>query len=155
MNTKQLLLIGGVVLVVLIVSVLLLQGGKKPQAEVIEPTPTPAYQEVDSSVEATLTLNAANTAVKMQITGLAGKYTGIEYELNYQTDEGPKGTLSGTKPITLASGEDVFERPIELGTCSTGGKCRYDKGVRDFRLFVKLTTSEGTVYILKKTIESL
>ena len=130
--------------------------GKNSHESIIpQPTPTPSYQEVDDSIIATLAASANRKSVTMEIAGLAGRFTGIEYELNYETDKGPKGTLSGATPIKLETGADSFTRDIELGTCSTGGKCTYDTGVVNFQLFVKLHMPDGTVQVLRETFEQV
>lgn len=123
--------------------------------EQVSPTPTPALQEAPETIDATLTINAAQTALTVEVTGLEGRYSGIEYELQYMTAKGPKGSLSGTKPIKLDEGKDTFTRNIELGTCSTGGKCTYDKDVSDFKLTLKLHTKDGSVQVLQKTYDEL
>lgn len=150
-------IIGGGVLVIIGIIVAYTitssDGKKKDQ----EPTPTPAaqYKEVDDSVVATIEKASTGREITLTISGLDGAYTGIEYELNYQTDKGPQGTFSGVTPIQLDNEADTFEREITLGSCSTGGRCTYDTGVHDFRLTVKLHSQDGTVYLLKKEFASI
>jgi hypothetical protein len=129
-------------------------GGSEPT---ITPTPTEKLQLVDESVQATLDVNARGTAVDMTIIGLNGQFSGLEYELSYDTDEGPKGSIGGTsrRPITIDDGEDTFTRSVELGSCSTGGKCRYHKGVKNFKLSVKLHTTDGSVQLLQEEFPEL
>lgn len=130
-------------------------GSKAPKKAAVTPTPSVSFKEVDSSVQASLTPNPAKTKVTLEITGLGGKYSQIEYELTYQTENhGAQGAFSPT-PIALDPGADTFSREIELGSCSTGGKCTYDKGVKDFQLSAKFHLPNGEVQILKKTFASI
>lgn len=120
----------------------------------VSPTQAPVYKDV-TGVDVILKPNATNTQMSLTLSGLDGRFTGIEYELHYDTDKGPKGALSGGKPIAMSAGQDSFTREITLGTCSTGGKCTHDKGVKNFKIFVKLHTSDGTVEILKKEFDAI
>lgn len=134
--------------------------GEPPESKsnevTVTPTPTEKLKQVDDSVTADLVVNKARTAVTMELVGLAGKYDGISYELRYASDDGEKGAVGGLKtPIPLKEGSDEFSREVELGTCSTGGKCRYDKGVKNFSLTIKLHTTDGNVEILQKMFEEL
>lgn len=129
-------------------------GSPKSKPSEITPTPAAAYKEIDSSVQATLTANSSQTKATLTISGLAGRFTNIEYELTYETDNhGTQGAFS-TDPIDI-SGKDEFGREVELGTCSTGGKCTYDKGVRNFKLVAKFHASSGETFILRKEFPSI
>lgn len=122
----------------------------------VTPTPTEKLKQVDDSVTADLVINKARTAVTMELVGLGGKYDGISYELRYASEDGEKGAVGGLKtPIPLKEEADEFSREVELGTCSTGGKCRYDKGVKNFSLTIKLHTTDDKVEILQKMFEEL
>lgn len=158
MNRTQ-LLIGVVVIITILLGIvgfrLLGKGNNTPGGEDTTPTPSPAYQEVDASVTASLVLSKNSKEVTMTISGLSGRYSAIEYEMNYQTDTGSQGTFSGATPISIESGADEFERQITLGSCSSGGRCTYDTGVRNFKLDAKLHTSDGSIHILRKIFESL
>ena len=152
---KQTGLIAGVAIVILLVGVLGMRfiGGEKNE-ETIEPTPTTAYQEVDDSVVATLTPNSGKTKVTLVISGLDSRFAQIEYELSYETDNnGTQGAFSND-PLDI-SGQDEFEREVELGSCSTGGKCSYDKGVKNFKLTAKLHTPDGQIFLLRKEFSTL
>lgn len=41
----------------------------------------------------------------------------------------------------------------ELGTCSTGGKCRFDEGVKKVTLVLKITKTDGKIYQVEKSID--
>lgn len=160
MEKKKLMIIsGGVLLAIVIASAVVWGVGRKnaPETETAAtPTPTTALiEEEDDQVSVSLTKNKAGTAVTLTVAGLGGRYTGIEYELSYQTNKGPKGTLSGSKPIVLIEGQDEFERDIELGTCSTGGRCTYDTGVHNFKVTLRLHTPDGNARIVREEFEEV
>jgi hypothetical protein len=154
---KNVLIGGGIVLIVIVGFIIFRMVGASsvPKEVVPTPTPTPVYQEVDESVQAELSLRPNGKFVDLTITGMDGRFTALEYEVSYQTDKGPKGALSGARPLPLKSGLDTFEKEVELGTCSTGGKCTYDTGVHEFKLIVKFHTEDDKVFILKKEFEEL
>jgi hypothetical protein len=129
-------------------------GGSKPKGPAVTPTPPASYKEVDSSVQATLVPNNGKTKVTLTITGLSSRYTKIEYELSYMTDNnGAQGAFSND-PISIEN-QNEFIREVELGSCSTGGKCTYDKDVRDFNLSAKLYLPSGEIQILRKTFPTI
>lgn len=153
---KQTLVIAGVAIAILIAGIFTMRfiGSDKGDQTEEEPTPTIAYQEVDDSVQATLTANSAKTKVTVTVTGLNSRFSQIEYELSYETtNNGTQGAFSN-EPIDI-SGQDTFEREVELGSCSTGGKCTYDKGVKNFKLTAKLHTSDGQIFLLRKEFPSI
>jgi hypothetical protein len=154
---KNVLIGGGIVLIILVGFIIFrMVGASSGSEEVVPtPTPTPVYKEVDESVKAELSLRPNGRFVDLTITGMDGRFSAIEYEVSYQTDKGPKGALSGARPLPLKSGQDTFEKEVELGTCSTGGKCTYDTGVRNFKLAVKFHTEDDEVFILKKEFDEL
>lgn len=121
------------------------------------PTPTPSYKGVDENVEASISIRTNGKYVDLVITGLAGKYSALEYELSYDTEIGPKGSIGREKgkPIKLSEGQDEFEREVELGSCSTGGKCSYYTGVKNFKIVVKFYDENDEVYVLRKSFEDL
>jgi hypothetical protein len=156
MNNKQISIIGIVALIVIVGSFFVVKNFTQTSKSTEDSTPTPevTYKEVDSSVEATIAGNKAKTKAELTIQGLAQKFSKIEYELTYQTDNnGTQGAFTND-PIDI-SGQHTFTRSIELGSCSTGGKCSYDKGVRDFKLTAKLHASTGEIFLLRKEFSSL
>jgi len=40
----------------------------------------------------------------------------------------------------------------EFGTCSSG-RCRYDEGVRDVKIILKITKDDGKIYSAEKSVE--
>lgn len=151
MNNKQNIIIIAVI-------VLILGGGvfvatrlmnKKSTNTIQETTPTPAMEKLSEDVKVSLTPSSDKRKVVLKISGMQGKYTGLEYELSYNTNKGPKGTLSGSKPLPLSSGQDEFTRDITLGTCSSG-KCTYDEGVGKITVIIKFYKEDGTAEFFKE-----
>jgi hypothetical protein len=62
-------------------------------------------------------------------------FSKLEYELTYNSDLSPEGVVG---KIDLDKDQEVFEKTITLGTCSTGGTCVYHQGVKNFHLKVTL-----------------
>lgn len=154
MNNKQTIIIIAVV-------ILILGGGffamskllnKKTTSTTEELTPTPFMEELSKDVKVSLTASSDKREVTLTISGMQGKYKELEYELSYDTNKGPKGTLSGSKPLPLSSGQDEFTRDITLGTCSSG-KCTYDEGVNSITVVIKLYKEDDTPEFFKEDFE--
>ncbi len=80
--------------------------------------------------------------------------THLEWEFTYDaiapdTGDGGGGLVTqgfgGEAEIKPGESEFLSERR-ELGTCSTGGKCRFDTGIERVDLIVKVTKADGKVY---------
>lgn len=78
----------------------------------------------------------------------------IEWEFTYDavapdTGDGGGGMVTqgfgGEADIDARKSEFTSEKR-ELGTCSTGGKCRFDTGIEKIALVIKVTKSDGKVY---------
>lgn len=155
MNSKQIALIGGVSVLVILGSVFAFRtfGGSNKNMPEVTPSPTVSYKPVEG-VDAVLTPNAQKTKVTLALSGFDSRFSALEYELSYETDNnGTQGAFTAD-PIDI-SGQEEFEREIELGSCSTGGKCSYDKGVRNFKLTAKFHVEDGQVYILQQEFPTI
>jgi hypothetical protein len=86
----------------------------------------------------------------------------LEWEFTYDADatetgdgEGGGGRVTqgfgGEADITSENKEFVSEKR-ELGTCSTGGKCRFDTGIETIKLILKVTKADGKVYQAEDSI---
>lgn len=108
-----------------------------------------------------LALSPDNKKVKFKADKLAG-VSHLEWEFSYDANipadaadggsaEGGKVTQSfgGETDVTGNTYESVFR---EIGTCSTGGKCRYDTGVEKVDILIKVTKSDGKIYQVKDSI---
>lgn len=80
--------------------------------------------------------------------------THLEWEFTYDaiapdTGDGGGGLVTqgfgGESDIDSSESEFVSEKR-ELGTCSTGGKCRFDTGIERVDLILKVTKKDGKVY---------
>lgn len=72
----------------------------------------------------------------------------LDYEVTYDSDLAPQGVIGSA---TL-SGELNYQKQIILGTCSTGGTCVYQTGVKNFNLKVELTDPSGNKTTLKTSL---
>ena len=87
----------------------------------------------------TLTPNAAGQILALFASGINEKADKFEYELVYNTD---KGVLQGVPGTVNLEGKSSIARDLTLGTCSSG-VCRYDKGVKDIKLTIRLRNNKG------------
>lgn len=78
----------------------------------------------------------------------------IEYEILYDAiSEGntvQQGLNGEIKKEQIKNGKIEVKRI--LGTCSTGGKCRYDEGVTSATVVMRVTKTNDKIYQLEKTI---
>lgn len=108
-----------------------------------------------------LELTPDNKKVKFSADKLDG-VSHLEWEFSYDAnipadaaegggEDGGKVTQSfgGETDVQGSSYESVFR---EIGTCSTGGKCRYDTGVEKVDILLKVTKSDGKIYQVKDSI---
>jgi hypothetical protein len=80
----------------------------------------------------------------------------LEWEFTYDADatdtgdgesNGGRVTQGFSGEENIQSGEKEFvSDKRELGTCSTGGKCRFDTGIDKIQLVLKVTKTDGKVY---------
>ncbi|MBI2034641.1 MAG: hypothetical protein HYT11_02815 [Candidatus Levybacteria bacterium] len=140
--------------VALCVGLLLIAGGvfffltRRPAQEEEAPVivedqiPTQSPDVLGLSLEA----RPDNTAVKFTIAKV-DDIKSISYELNYtaKTDEGEL-IRTTTGSIDVKSTDKIVESNyIVLGTCSSG-HCKYDKGVSDVKLIIKIVKRDGKIY---------
>ncbi len=144
MNKKVGLIIAGVVALLLITGVVVYKSvfSGKPGVTTQEEVQQLDLPTVDSSISVNLTKSKteANTVV-ISVKGMGGTMSTIAYELTYDSEGLIKGVNSGSKPADVA-GQDVFERPIYLGTCSRN-VCKADKGVSKVTLNLVFTDTSG------------
>ena len=149
MKNKNLLTIGTIVLVVL-GGFFFFNTGKKPETASVFPTPEEQAVPTLSSQDLGLTFNARsdNKAVKFSIKN-ASDIESVEYEISYLAKgDIPRGAIGSATP----KGGSIDTNYIDLGTCSSG-KCKYDEGVHDLKLLLKITKKDGKVYQTEQTLE--
>jgi hypothetical protein len=94
----------------------------------------------------TLVPARSGKALMMNISKLTG-IKSVEYELTYLSKgDIPRGAI-GNLPVK--PGDTLLQQEIILGTCSN--VCKYDEGVRDIRLVLKINKTDGTVYSVQTT----
>jgi hypothetical protein len=86
----------------------------------------------------------------------------LEWEFTYDADaqETGDGDSTGGRitqgfggEADIKSGDKEYtSEKRELGTCSTGGKCRFDTGIEKVNLIIKVTKSDGKVYQAEDSI---
>lgn len=131
------LLIGGVLIVSLvgfIIFNLRTRGGGGEEEEVVAQVPAP---------QITLTPNSAGQVLSLWVAKIDTKAASLEYELIYNTD---KGVLQGVPGSVDLGGKSSLTRDLTLGTCSSG-VCRYDKGVKDITLTIRLRDNKGKLLV--------
>ncbi|PIR08576.1 hypothetical protein COV53_02285 [Candidatus Gottesmanbacteria bacterium CG11_big_fil_rev_8_21_14_0_20_37_11] len=147
---KKLLIGIGIVILIIIVIVVIRTISSSEKKEIIKEVPTPpiAFPTISSDISVDLKPKQGNRAVVLAIDGIPSNIVSIEYEMTYTTGEGLlKGSNGG--PIKL-KGEKKLVRDLDLGTCSTGGKCVYDTGVTSIDLVLKFNSAEGSSIFQKK-----
>ncbi len=103
--------------------------------------PVEILPQVDASVVVGLTKSKIkdNTLV-LSISGLAGKYTKVAYEISYDSQGTTQGVTSQPLDVT---GKDSFVRDdIYMGTCSRN-VCRPHLGVKKVSLVLEFTDTSG------------
>lgn len=83
--------------------------------------------------------NSAGNELALSVSKIPVAVSVIEYELVYNTSA---GVLQGVPGSVGVEGKGKLDRKLTLGTCSSG-VCRYDKGVKDIKLTLKLRDSKG------------
>lgn len=140
------LLIGGAVFISLIGFIIFNLRSKAPETDKKEE----AVKELPSEERPyiSLTPNAAGNELKLVVAGIPAGVSVVEYELIYDTAAGVTQGVPGSVDV---DGKATLERKLTLGTCSSG-VCRYDKGVRDIKISLKLRDSKNKLIAKSDTI---
>lgn len=151
-----------VVLILVGASVYILSSRKsnpnQPLGQAIEVIPTIAPNEIG--------LDFVAKPDKKYVKFTINKPDGIEkvdYEISYDaiapqdsSGEGGGGKVTQSLAGSLAK-KDVKNGKLgidwrELGTCSTGGLCRFDQGITSVNLILKLTKTDNKVFQVETSI---
>lgn len=161
MNKKILLVVA-----VLIV-VLLLGGGYVVMSSRNGPTPTPTPEGQQTVGELSpedigleLMLRDDSKAIKFKADNLEDVKQ-LEWEFYYDADVPPTERVEGEEmakvtqsfggEAKMKSGQKSYESEFrELGTCSA--KCRYDTGVEEVKILMKVTKKDGSLYQVEDSI---
>ena len=132
------LLIGGAVLISLVGFIIFNLRSRAPEAskgkeEVVKEL------SIDETPYVTLTPNSVGNKLVLKISKIPPSVSVIEYELVYNTAANVTQGVPGSVDV---EGKTTLDRELALGTCSSG-VCRYDKGVKDVKLSLKLKDSKS------------
>lgn len=123
---------------------------KKLTAPAKVETPTEQFfapRTPEKVAKADVVSSQAGRAVTLKITNLTPEISTVEYEMSYVTGKGlARGVIGKIRP----GGKDSVTREILLGSCSTGGKCVYDEGVKKVTLTLRFNRSSGEATGLSK-----
>jgi hypothetical protein len=80
----------------------------------------------------------------------------VEYEIVYNAimdgNELSQALIGDLAKADIKDGKLSIEYR-ELGTCSTGGKCRFDTGITWVKVVLKITKSDGKIYQAEQKID--
>lgn len=153
------------VIIVILVGLLLVGGvlyflssGKKTAP--VQPKPQIAQEEVIPTIAPSdIGLEFKASPDKRYVKFIIAKAEGIdaiEYDISYNaiSEEGTvvNQGLTGELSQDDAQNGTIETEYRELGTCSTGGKCRFDKGVKEVKLTLKITKTDGKVFMAEKDL---
>jgi len=148
-DSKIVMIVGAVVLVLLVGGGLFFLKGKQSAAPVEEETtqnqsiPKLSKDEIGLSME----LSPDNKKVKFSI-AKAADMKNVDYEITYDADSTEDASVKVPKGITGAEDIDgsTYETDfLDLGTCSKN-VCKYDTGIENLKLLLKITKKDGKVY---------
>lgn len=99
-----------------------------------------------------VTVRGDNKAIMFEITKPEG-IKHIEYQITYIKDLDGEEVSEGIFGEMNIAEDGITKTDFrEFGTCSSG-RCRYDQGVRDVKIILKITKNDGKVYSSEKLVE--
>lgn len=161
MKDKRFLIVGVVILILVMLGggyFFLNSRGADSDAEEVsefeEDYPELSPEEIGLEIEA----NSNGKQVRFTI-GEAGDIESIEYDLSYEADlsgaeaaEGGEGRIQrGVTGEDRVDGETYTSEWLDLGSCSSG-TCRYDTGIEEVTLVIKLTKKDGSIYQVEDSL---
>jgi hypothetical protein len=159
MNKKIGIIVGVLVLVLLLGGGVIVLTSKKGPT----PTPTPEVQQTVGELspeDIGLKLELRDDSKAIRFT--AGKLADVsllEWEFYYEADVPLSERVAGEEvgKVTQSFGGDTKVKSgsftseyRELGTCSA--KCRYDTGVEEVKILMKVTKKDGSLYQVEDSI---
>lgn len=155
MEQKKILIIGGIVLVVLAVGGYFVFSKKTSSV----PVEQKAVVEEEQTVIPTISPKDLGLSFDARKDGKAVKFSiqnpkgiqAIDYEISYLAKgDIPRGAIGHVdiKP----SEKTVSTNYIDLGTCSSG-KCKYDEGVTEVKLLLKIVKEDGKNYSTETSLD--
>lgn len=99
-----------------------------------------------------VTVRSDNRAIMFEITKPDG-IKHVEYQITYTKDLDGEEVSEGIFGEMNIAEDGITKTDFrEFGTCSSG-RCRYDQGVRDVKIILKITKDDGKVYSAEKSVE--
>lgn len=147
-KNKNVLIAGVIIFLLVIAAGYFLFFGKSSQnanqATNAAPTEVPVLSLKPDEIGLTLVENAAGNRATMKITK-TDDISSIDYQFTYNADVDGQSILRGTTghADVKTPGQTISQEMI-FGTCSD--VCHYDKGVKDVKLIVKVTKTDGKIY---------
>ena len=141
-NTKLIIGVGVALLVITIFVILLFfrqQSGVTADATKSTLPQNQELKKVENSVSVSVQQGADGRRVNFSVTNIPDKYTTIEYEFSYMTGS---GRLQGGNSSPTGIKDRAYTKEILLGTCSAGGACTYDTGVKSIKFSIIFTARE-------------
>lgn len=141
------IIIGFILIALIIVLFIFFRLNKSsvPEGTDIIPTPTIILPTIGSDVLVNLKAKPDKRAVVLNIKGIPSDIQSIEYEMTYTTSAGLIRGINGI--IKLKGEKEITRDDLTLGSCSSGGKCSYDEGVKSLDLSLKFNSpSNSSVY---------
>lgn len=127
---------------------------QKQSSEAVVETIKP--EDIGFSIEAT----PDKKKVKFSITKAQG-IKAIEYQITYEADSTAQEKSEGGEPrvqrgitgeVAVPAGKSSFEsEDLDLGSCSRN-VCRYDTGVNEIEITLKISKSDNKIYDLQDTL---
>lgn len=159
-DTKLYIILGASVLIIAGGGFFLFTGKKQPNSPVASSqTPTIVDDVIPTISPDDIGLDLLVKSGKKYVKFVVNKPLGIEkieYEISYDAMLNGNVVRQGLNGEVRKEdfGVDKIEiKYRELGTCSTGGKCRFDEGIESITLVLKITKTDGKVYESRKTID--
>lgn len=161
-NTNVQIIIGVLLIITVLVGGYFVIAGsaKKPKPVAQEPDNT-VHTLTPKQIGLTMEAKPNGTAIKFTIKKAEGIKT-LEYQVNYEADSTAQERMEGgesrvergvTGEADIDSGESTYESPwIDLGSCSNN-VCRYDKGVKQVDLTLKIIKSDKKIYQVEDSLE--
>lgn len=165
-GNKKLLVITGIVVVLLLVLggvfVLSKRTGKSTQSD-----PNPTQSQVVGKLspeEIGLKLVSGNNNQRVRvIVEKVSDIKALEYDISYDADipaselapgeTGGKVERGFSDEAMITSSQSRYEsKDFDLGSCSRN-VCRYDKGIEEVRIILKVTKRDGSIYEVKDSIK--
>lgn len=99
-----------------------------------------------------VTVRGDGRAVMFEITKPEG-IEHVEYQITYLKDLDGEEVSEGIFGVMNIALDGITKTDFrEFGTCSSG-RCRYDEGVRDVKIILKITKDDGKVYSAEQPVD--